>query len=108
MSLIWEIIFRRTLAKKWRCLGNLRLEAMGNLPDDNHMRSIMLTYPGFQTLPRGLKRMLVTSESGFFSDVQPSATHCRLDKPARQQAALLQAMASRHERAAEIQRTWQN
>jgi hypothetical protein len=39
------------------------------------MRSIMLTYPGFQSLPRGLKQMLVTSESRFFSDARPSMAH---------------------------------
>jgi hypothetical protein len=34
------------------------------------MRTIMMTYPGFQTLPRGIKRMLVASESFFFGEAQ--------------------------------------
>jgi len=32
------------------------------------MKSIMATYPGFQTLPRGVKRLLLTSENFFFVD----------------------------------------
>jgi hypothetical protein len=36
------------------------------------MKSIVLTYPGFQALPRGLKQLLVASESYFFREVQPS------------------------------------
>jgi hypothetical protein len=34
------------------------------------MRSIMMTYPGFQALPRGIKRMLVESESLFFAEAR--------------------------------------
>ena len=29
-------------------------------------KSIMVTYPGFQTLPKGVKQMLLASESHFF------------------------------------------
>jgi len=36
------------------------------------MKSIMLTYPGFQTLPRGLKQMLIASESDFFTTARPA------------------------------------
>jgi hypothetical protein len=32
------------------------------------MKSIVVTYPGFQTLPKGLKMMLVASESFFFHE----------------------------------------
>lgn len=32
------------------------------------MKSIMATYSGFQALPRGVKRLLLTSESFFFMD----------------------------------------
>jgi hypothetical protein len=32
------------------------------------MKSIMVTYPGFQCLPKGLKQMLVESESFFFEE----------------------------------------
>ena len=32
------------------------------------MKSIVLTYPGYQTLPRSLKQLLVASETHFFSE----------------------------------------
>ena len=32
------------------------------------MRTITLAYPGFQALPRGVKKMLVVSESFFFGE----------------------------------------
>jgi|GEM_PF-5471182 len=32
------------------------------------MKSIMATYPGFQTLPRGVKRLLLASENFFFNE----------------------------------------
>ncbi|HUC85962.1 MAG TPA: hypothetical protein VL970_12270 [Candidatus Acidoferrales bacterium] len=32
------------------------------------MNSITVTYPGFQALPKGIKQMLVVSESLFFED----------------------------------------
>ena len=32
------------------------------------MRTIMMTYAGFQTLPKGLKQMLVESENHFFEE----------------------------------------
>ena len=35
-----------------------------------NMRSIVMTYPGFQTLPRGLKMLLVASESFFFREAK--------------------------------------
>jgi hypothetical protein len=34
------------------------------------MRTIILTYPEFQSLPRGIKRMLVTSEDLFFGNAE--------------------------------------
>jgi hypothetical protein len=34
------------------------------------MRSIMMTYPGFHALPRGVKRMLVESENLFFAEAK--------------------------------------
>jgi hypothetical protein len=33
-------------------------------------KSILVTYPDFQSLPKGIKRMLVTSESVFFRDAK--------------------------------------
>ena len=32
------------------------------------MKPFMVVYPGFQTLPKGLKRLLVESESFFFEE----------------------------------------
>lgn len=32
------------------------------------MKSILVTYPGFQSLPKGIKRMLVESENLFFEE----------------------------------------
>ena len=43
---------------------------MNNYP----MRTITLAYPGFQTLPRGVKYMLVVSESFFFGESDTSKT----------------------------------
>ena len=36
------------------------------------MKSILVTYPNFQSLPKGIKSMLVISESDFFRDVKTS------------------------------------
>ncbi len=39
------------------------------------MKSIMVTYPEFQSLPRGVKKMLVTSETDFFRQAKaPTAS----------------------------------
>jgi hypothetical protein len=34
------------------------------------IKSIVVTYPDYQSLPKGVKRMLVTSESLFFRDAR--------------------------------------
>ena len=36
------------------------------------MKSIVVTYPDYQSLPKGIKRMLVISESFFFTAINPS------------------------------------
>lgn len=36
------------------------------------MRSIMVTYPEFQSLPKGIKRMLLESERHFFDELKPA------------------------------------
>ncbi|MFO1477818.1 MAG: hypothetical protein U1F98_14375 [Verrucomicrobiota bacterium] len=33
------------------------------------MKSIMMTYPGFQRLPREIKKLLLVSESYFFGEI---------------------------------------
>jgi hypothetical protein len=38
-----------------------------------NMKSIMATYPEFQALPRGVKRLLLTSENFFFNDAASPA-----------------------------------
>ena len=38
------------------------------------MKSIITTYPYFRTLPRGLKRMLLGSESHFFDQANVSGS----------------------------------
>jgi len=45
------------------------------------MKSIMFTYPGFQSLPRGIKQMLVTSETHFFGEAGPSAANTNNARP---------------------------
>jgi hypothetical protein len=37
------------------------------------MNTTILSYPGFQTLPKGVRRMLVASEAHFFD--QPASHH---------------------------------
>lgn len=34
-------------------------------------KSIMVTYPDFQALPKGVKRMLLASEDFYFGEVRP-------------------------------------
>lgn len=36
------------------------------------MNSIVSTYPDFQALPRGIKRLLLTSETEFFNEARPA------------------------------------
>jgi hypothetical protein len=37
------------------------------------MKSIVTTYPDFQMLPKGVKQLLVASETFFFQDSTPSS-----------------------------------
>jgi hypothetical protein len=37
------------------------------------MRTIILTYPGFQSLPKGIKQMLIASENFYFEEVGSTA-----------------------------------
>ena len=45
-----------------------------------NMKSIIVTYPGFQSLPRGVKQMLVASENMFFGDARPTISNARNQK----------------------------
>jgi hypothetical protein len=52
---------------------------MKTLIETGHqMNETILNYPGFQNLPKGVKRMLLASETHFFD--QP-ASHCQYEKP---------------------------
>jgi len=37
------------------------------------MKSILVTYPNFRTLPKGLKQLLLASESFFFNETKTAA-----------------------------------
>ena len=37
------------------------------------MKTILSTYPDFQSLPKGLKQLLVASESFYFGEARPAA-----------------------------------
>jgi hypothetical protein len=50
------------------------------------MKSIMLSYPGFQSLPRGVKQLLVASESNYFRDAKPTPAYAYAQRPAYHQA----------------------
>jgi hypothetical protein len=45
------------------------------------MRTIILTYPGYQSLPRGIKQMLVASENFYFDEFGTTVTHVNSDQP---------------------------
>jgi hypothetical protein len=45
------------------------------------MRTIILTYPGYQSLPRGIKQMLVASENFYFDEIGPAAANVNRDQP---------------------------
>ena len=46
------------------------------------MRTIVLTYPGFQSLPKGIKQLLVASESHFFGEATPAVARAITNRPA--------------------------
>jgi len=51
------------------------------------MRTIITTYPGFQDLPAGIKRMLVVSEDFFFQEIQSQAAKAKTAQSAQREAA---------------------
>jgi hypothetical protein len=67
-----------------------------------NMRSIMMAYPGFQALPKGLKQMLVESESHFFEET----TFIRRDgKPA---TSFSDTDADRLDVGRQLSQSWNN
>ena len=51
------------------------------------MKSIMITYPDFQSLPRGIKIMLLTSEDFFFGEDKSVSVKINI-KPIKPKAPL--------------------
>ena len=47
------------------------------------MNSIAWTYPGFQSLPKGIQQMLVASESHFLNETRRGSAHAVLDRTSR-------------------------
>jgi hypothetical protein len=45
------------------------------------MKSILTTYPDFQRLPKGVKQMLLESETFFFHELEPVAHIERHSRP---------------------------
>lgn len=46
------------------------------------MKSVMMTYPGFRELPKGVKKMLLVSETFFFGEARiPTARSVRSAVP---------------------------
>ena len=44
------------------------------------MNSIAWTYPGFQSLPKGIQQMLVASESYFLNEAKRGSAHAVLER----------------------------
>ena len=42
------------------------------------MRTIILTYPGYQSLPKGIKRLLVATENFYFNEPTLPVTNRKL------------------------------
>ena len=45
--------------------------ALNETMNPGSLNSIAATYPGFQALPKGVKQLLLVSESVFFEDARP-------------------------------------
>jgi hypothetical protein len=57
------------------------------------MRTIILTYPGFQSLPRGVKQLLLATENFYFEEPRPAATRMDAARSKRTEAAPLATAA---------------
>ena len=88
-----------------RCLG-VRQEFADNVR--SIMRSIMWTYPGFQSLPRGIKQMLVASENDFFSDAKPVLAKGALGKLPRRPTSRPASGSSKTEWPNAFSQDWKN
>jgi hypothetical protein len=50
-------------------------------PVTEKMKSIMITYPDFRELPKGIRQMLVVSETFFFEEAMPTPGMAMAHKP---------------------------
>ncbi|HEY3761077.1 MAG TPA: hypothetical protein VGN23_04965 [Verrucomicrobiae bacterium] len=50
-------------------------------PVTEKMKSIVITYPDFRELPKGVRQLLVLSETLFFEEVVPTAGMAMVSKP---------------------------
>ena len=66
------------------------------------MKPIMMVYPGFQMLPKGLKQLLVESESYFF---EQETTFFRRD---RQSGVLMGVNKNHFTTGQKLSRSWKN
>ncbi len=67
----------RYLRKKCRACNYLAASTSYKLVNEERMRTIILTYPGYQSLPRGIKQMLVATEEFYFDESRSAATNRR-------------------------------
>lgn len=51
------------------------------------MRTIILSYPGFQSLPRGVKQLLLATENFYFEETGATATRIDATKSKQIKAA---------------------
>jgi hypothetical protein len=58
------------------------------------MRTIIFTYPGYQSLPKGIKQMLVASENFFFDEIGSAAVNVNHGKPKAAKIAQFAPLAS--------------
>jgi hypothetical protein len=65
----------------------------------------MVTYPGFQALPKGLKQMLLASESFFFDQTKLHPNDIRNDE---QTIAILSHIARRQGPPLPFHPSWRN
>ena len=56
------------------------------------MKTIISTYPGFQSLPKGVKQMLVATESFYYTETNRVALKVDGDKPVAISLAKLSAL----------------
>jgi hypothetical protein len=70
------------------------------------MRSIITTYPDFQALPRGVKKLLLASESHFFDEVETQLV--RSQSGALTTSAVLNPKRDSGERFPALDAGWRN